>query len=215
MARLAVVQARPGLASCAHSVATGGALLGQGLWTRAAGLAATVVFLSRAFCVSTSDQAAVTAATVAAARTADPTPDAQAAAAALWLVPSLSMLPLAARRCLVRNPLNGAAVELSSGEYAVLSACEGCQPLAAHEAQAARQLSAPAEHRPAFRELLERCARQGLLMSLSDLVARFGQPQLLRAAPPPEIVVRTADRPQLLLRLLQGAEKLHTRAGCV
>ena len=80
---------------------------------------------------------------------------------------------------------------------------------------AARQLSAPAEHRPAFRELLERCARQGLLMSLPDLVARFGQPQLLPAGPPPEIVVRTADRPQLLLRLLQGAEKLHTRAGCV
>jgi hypothetical protein len=165
--------------------------------------------------VSPSDQAAARAATVAAAPAADPAPDAHATAAALWLVPSLSMLPLAARRCLVRNPLNGAAVELSSGEYAVLSACEGCQSLAAHEAQAARQLSAPAEHRPAFRELLERCARQGLLMSLPDLVARFGQPQLLPAAPPPEIVVRTADRPQLLLRLLQGAEKLHTRAGCI
>ena len=165
--------------------------------------------------MSASDQAAVTAATVAAARAADPTPDAHATVAALWLVPSLLMLPLAARRCLVRNPLNGAAVELSSGEYAVLSACEGCQSLAAHEARAARQLSAPDEHRPAFRELLERCARQGLLMSLPDLVARFGQPQLQATTPSPEIVIRTADRPQLLLRLLQGAEKLHTSAGCI
>ena len=89
----------------------------------------------------------------------------------LWFVPALSMLPLAARRCLVRNPLNGTAMELSSGEYAVLAASEGCQPLLAHEARAALQLSAPAEHRPAFRDLLERCSREGLLMALPDLVA--------------------------------------------
>jgi len=130
-----------------------------------------------------------------------------------WFVPALQMLPLSEQRCLVRNPVDGAAMELSSGEYAVLAACEGCLPLAAHEAHAALRLSAPAAHRPAFRELLERCAQRGLLMSLPDLVARFG-PAQPGASPPPDIVVRTADRPQLLLRLLQGAVTLQARTGC-
>ena len=91
-----------------------------------------------------------------------------------WIVPELRMLPLAARRCLVRNPLNGTSLELSAGEYAVLSTCEGGHTLADHEANAASRLSAPPEHRPAIRELLERCARRGLLMSLHELVSRFG-----------------------------------------
>jgi len=39
-----------------------------------------------------------------------------------WFVPEFITLPLAARRCLVRNTLNGAALELSSGEHAVLTA---------------------------------------------------------------------------------------------
>ena len=138
---------------------------------------------------------------------------ARARTSAPWFVPAWQVLPLAKRCCLVRNPLNGAALELSSGEYAVLSACSGCQPLAEHERHAARQLSAPVEHRPAIRELLERCARQGLLMALPDLVARFGPSQPVASAPPP-IVIRTADRPQLLLRLLQGAATLQERTGC-
>jgi hypothetical protein len=131
-----------------------------------------------------------------------------AASAESWFVPALQMLPLAARRCLVRNPLNGASMELSSGEYAVLSACEGCRPLAEHEAQAAKQLSAPEAHRPAFREVLERCAQQGLLISLPDLVARFGAPSEAAPIPIGGIAIRTADRPNLLARLLASAEAL-------
>src|SRR5271167_1106567 len=124
------------------------------------------------------------------------------------------MLPLSPQRCLVRNPLNGAAMELSAGEYAVLSACEGCHPLAAHEARAALQLGAPDAHRPAFRDLLERCTRAGLLIALPDLVMRFGRAQPIMPLPPPELVVRTADRPQLLLRLLRGAVALQAGSGC-
>jgi len=145
---------------------------------------------------------------------ADPGPASRVTTATPWFVPPLQLLPLAARRCLVRNPLNGAAMELSSGEYAFLSACEGCLPLAGHEARAARQLSAPPEHRQAVRELLERCARQGLLMPLPDLVARFGPAQPVAPLPQPDIVIRTADRPRLLHRLLQGAVTLQSRAGC-
>jgi len=130
-----------------------------------------------------------------------------------WFVPDLQLRPVANQRGHVRNALNGAALELSSGEYAVLSACGGCRTLAEHEARAMRQLSAPPEHRPAFRELIERCARQGLLMSLPELVSRFGSAS--DAAPPPfaGIAVRTADRPALLARLLESAARLEARCG--
>jgi hypothetical protein len=134
-------------------------------------------------------------------------------AAAQWLVPELPMFPLAARRCIVRNPLTGSSLELSSGEYAVLSACDGCAPLAEHEARAARHLSAPPEHRSAIRELLERCARSGLLMPLADLVARFGAPQETAVPPFAGIAVRTCDRPGELRRVLASAIALQARTG--
>jgi hypothetical protein len=130
-----------------------------------------------------------------------------------WLVPELQTFPLAARRCLVRNPLTAAALELSSGEHAVLSACEGGRMLAEHEAHAAQRLSAPAEHRPAIRELLERCARAGLLMSLPDLVRRFGAPSESPAAPFAGVAVRTCDRPDELRRVLESAKALQARTG--
>jgi hypothetical protein len=130
-----------------------------------------------------------------------------------WFAPAWTMLPLAARRCLVRNPHNGASAELSAGEYAVLSACEGCRTLEEHEARAVQQLSAPPEHRAAIRELLERCARRGLLIALPDLVARFGSPAEAAAPPVARIAVPTADRPEFLSRLLTGASRLQQRTG--
>jgi len=123
------------------------------------------------------------------------------------------MHPIAARRCLVRNPLSGAAAELSSGEYAVLATCQGCRTLDEHEARAAAQLSAPREHRSAIRELLERCALKGLLITVSELVSRLGAPSDARAVPLGGVVVRTADRPALLARLLASAAALEARAG--
>jgi len=128
-----------------------------------------------------------------------------------WFAPEWSMLPLARQRCLVRNPANGAAAELSSGEYAVLSACEGCFTLSEHEARAARQLSAPAAHRPAIRQLLEHCAREGLLLRLPDLVARFGVASAARLAPIAGIAIPTADRPRFVARLLSEASELQRR----
>jgi len=136
-----------------------------------------------------------------------------AAAVAHWFAPAWTMLPLAPRRCLVRNPLNGASAELSSGEYAALSACDGCRTLDEHVARAAEQLSAPPEHRSAIRELLERCARQGLLLSLSDLAARFGGASESSIAPIAGVAIPTADRPQFLARLLAGTSELQRRTG--
>ena len=130
-----------------------------------------------------------------------------------WLVPELHMLPVAARRCLVRNQLSGASLELSSGEYAVLSACEGCHPLEEHEARAMQGLSAPAEHRPAIHELLERCAGGGLLMPLPELVARLGSPGESAVPRFAGIAVRTCDRPKQLQRVLEGAATLQARTG--
>jgi hypothetical protein len=136
-----------------------------------------------------------------------------ALAATPWFAPALRTWPLAAHRCVARNPLSGATMELSAGEYAVVSACEGCQPLAAHEARAALELSAPVEHRPAFRDLLERCARDGLFVSLPDLVERFGAVASQAPALLGGIAIRTADRPELLARLLASAEALEARGA--
>lgn len=132
----------------------------------------------------------------------------------LWFAPSLRMAPLSARRCVVTNAFNDALAELSSGEYAVLTACEGCRTLAEHEEHAARKLSAPMEHRPAFRELLERCAQRGLLMAVPDLVNRFGVSSTAEPQPIRGVVIRTADRPELLGRLLSSAATLEARTGC-
>jgi len=129
-----------------------------------------------------------------------------------WLASELRVLPLAPRLCFVRNPLNGASSQLSSGEHAVLSACEGCHTIGEHEARAAAQLRAPEAHRPVIRELLERCAREGLLLSVPQLVSRFGTPSAAEPAAFGGVVVRTADRPQLLARLLASAETLEARA---
>ncbi|MDQ2961683.1 MAG: hypothetical protein M3R31_00790 [Pseudomonadota bacterium] len=130
-----------------------------------------------------------------------------------WFVPELQLRPLGTQHCLVRNPMSGVTLELSSGEYTVLAACAGCEPLVVHEQCVAERLRAPPEHRPAIRELLERCARAGLLMALPDLVTRFGAKSAL--APPvlAGIVIRTADRPQLLARLLASAAALEARSG--
>ncbi len=130
-----------------------------------------------------------------------------------WFVPAWQVLPIDAQRCLVRNPLDNMGMELSSGEYAVLSACEGCRSLEEHEARAALRLGAPPEHRPAIRALLERCARSGLLSAVSDLVTRFGLPGDEVASPLAGIVVRSADRTKLLQRLLTGAAEMQTRTG--
>ena len=130
-----------------------------------------------------------------------------------WFVPQLQLRPLGPRRGHVRNPMNGAALKLSSGEYAVLSSCEGCETLPAHEERAAERLLAPPEHRAAIHELLEGCVRSGLLMALPDLVARFGAPAAAGPQALAAVVVRTADRPQLLARLLASAAALEARFG--
>ena len=132
-------------------------------------------------------------------------------AATPWFAPAWTMLPLASKRCLVRNPLDGASAELSSGEYAALSACDGCHTLGEHVARAAKQLVAPPEHQPAINELLERCSRQGLLIALPDLVARFGSASASSVAPIAGVAIPTADRPQFLARLLAGASRLQRR----
>jgi hypothetical protein len=123
------------------------------------------------------------------------------------------MRPLSKRRCRVRSRLDGAVQELSAAEYAVLAACEGCRSLSEHEARAAERLGAPPEHRGAIRALLERCTREGLLVGVDALVARFGA--ATGAAPPAvaDIAVRTCDRPALLARLLASAEALQARSS--
>jgi hypothetical protein len=140
-------------------------------------------------------------------------PAAIGSSATRWLRPELITLPIAARRCIVRSALNGATLELSAGEHAVLTSCDGWRTIAEHEARAAAHLSAPPEHRAAIRELLERCAQRGLLVSAPELVSRFGVPSNGRPAAFGGVVIRTCDRPRLLARLLASAAALEARVG--
>ena len=132
---------------------------------------------------------------------------------ARWFIPDLLTLPIAPQRCVVYNALSNVTLELSAGEHAVLAACAGCRTLAEHEARAAAHLSAPPEHRAAIRELLERCAQQRLLLPMRELAARFGTPSSAQPSPFGGAVVRTADRPRLLARLLASAEAIEARGA--
>ena len=130
-----------------------------------------------------------------------------------WFVPELQLRPVAGRQGHVRNALTGATMELSSGEYAVLAACEGCLTLDEHVATAARKLSAPTEHWPAFRELLERCTDEGLLVSLPALLSRCDARSTDGPAELAGVAIRTCDRPRLLARLLESAGNLEARGA--
>src|SRR5437763_286779 len=129
-----------------------------------------------------------------------------------WVLPEIITLPIAPRRCIVRSALNGTTLELSAGEHAVLTSCDGWRTIAEHEAHSAAQLAVLHEHRPAVRELLERCAQRGLLVCVPELVSRFGPPSNRQPAVG-DVVIRTADRPRLLARLLASAAALQARVG--
>ena len=128
-----------------------------------------------------------------------------------WLAPAWTMLPLAARRCRVRNPLNGAVAELSADQYAVLTACDGCRTLEEHAAAVRHKLGVPAERVAAVSIWLKEFASGGLLTSLDDLARRFDPVPSRAPAPFAGIVIRTCDRPELLARALASAAALEAR----
>lgn len=128
----------------------------------------------------------------------------------LWVAVPLDMWPIAARECLVRNPLNGSNARLTADEFALISACSGAHTLAAHHAAIVERFNVPGAQRPAVGQFLQRCCREGLLIAMDDLVARCSD--AAAAAAPCAIIVRTADRPALLARLLASAQKLSARA---
>jgi hypothetical protein len=134
------------------------------------------------------------------------------ATGALWLAPEWTMLPLAAQRCRVRNPLNGAVAELSREQYAVLTACEGCATLEQHHAGILRKLEVRFEHRTTVMQWLREFAAQRLLVPLAELAGRLGT-ELPSPAPFAGVFVRTCDRPALLARALASAAALEARRG--
>jgi hypothetical protein len=128
-----------------------------------------------------------------------------------WLAPSWTMLPLAARSCRVRNPLNGMVAELSADQYAVLTACEGCKTLDEHGLGVRRKLGVPDQDWPTISQWLSDFVAVGLLTSLDDLVKRLDANAEWTPASFAGVVIRTSDRPELLARLLQSAAALERR----
>ena len=123
------------------------------------------------------------------------------------------MLPLAARRCRVRNPIGGAVADLSADQYAVLTACEGCRTLDEHFAAVQRKLGVRDADRATLAKWLADFASVGLFTPLDDLLQRFGSGAERTPAPCAGVVIRTCDRPALLARVLGSAATLERRVG--
>jgi len=130
---------------------------------------------------------------------------------ARWLAPAWTMLPLGARRCRVRNPLNGAIAELSADQYAMLTACDGCRTLDAHAAAVQRKLGLRDADRATLSKWLTEFAALGLLASLDQLRQRFDTHASSMPAPFAGVVIRTCDRPALLALVLESAAALEGR----
>jgi hypothetical protein len=79
------------------------------------------------------------------------------------VAPAWAMLPLAARRCRVRNPLSGVVTELSAEQYAVLTVCDGCRTLREHGDAVRRKLGVREEGLAAVSKWLSEFASGGLL----------------------------------------------------
>ncbi len=121
------------------------------------------------------------------------------------------MLPLAARLCRVRNPLNGVVAELSADQYVILKACEGCKTLEEHGLGVRRKLGVPDHDWPTILQWLSEFVSSGLFVSLDDLVTRLGSDADWTPAPFAGVIIRTSDRPELLARVLKSAALLEQR----
>ena len=127
-----------------------------------------------------------------------------------WYAPAWVTLPLAARRCCVRNPVNGVVAELSADQHAVLTACDGCHTIE-HAAAVHRKLRIREGDRATISNWLGDFASKGLFLSLNALLQWFSAPAEWVAPPFAGIVIRTCDRPTLLTRVLASATTLETR----
>src|SRR5438552_8693167 len=127
-----------------------------------------------------------------------------------WYAAAWVTLPLAARRCCVRNPVNGVVAELSADQHAVLTACDGCHTIE-HAAAVHRKLRIREGDRATISNWLGDFASQGLFLSLNGLLQRFSAPAEWVAPPFAGIVIRTCDRPTLRTRVLASATTLETR----
>ncbi len=127
------------------------------------------------------------------------------------LAPIWTMLPLAAKVCRVRNPLNGVVVELSADQYAILTACEGCKTIDEHGVGVRQKLGVPDQDWPTISRWLAEFASRGLFTSLDDLVKRLDPAPDWVPASFAGVVIRTSDRPELLARALKSAAALERR----
>jgi hypothetical protein len=123
----------------------------------------------------------------------------------LWLAPAWTMLPLARRLCRVRNPINEVVAQLTSDQFAVLTACEGCKTIDEHGAGVRQKLGVPDHDWPVIREWLGKFATLGLLVSLGELIKRLDPTSDRLPAPFAGVFIRTRDRPPLLKRALGSA----------
>lgn len=131
-------------------------------------------------------------------------------AAGTWIAPELSMLPLAARRCVVRNVRTGAFATATPESHGLLRYCDRFRTLAEHAQVIGTAIPGLAAQRAWVLQQLDSFCRAGILVRPAEVVAGWIGETAQAAAPPgpAEIVVRTCDRPALLARLLASVAGL-------
>lgn len=131
-------------------------------------------------------------------------------ASGTWIAPELAMLPLAARRCVVRNPRTGAFATATPESHGLLRYCDRFRTLVEHAQVIGTAIPGLAAQRTRVLQQLDSFCRAGILVRPAEVVSDWvgGTAQPGPPLGPAEIVVRTCDRPALLARLLASIASL-------
>jgi hypothetical protein len=136
-----------------------------------------------------------------------------------WIFAGDVVVPVSDQHCLIRNNYTGASEKVTWALHKVLGACSQFRALEEHAKEveklfAARMGEADGYGYQYHLEVLERCARQGLLVSARDLIQRIASVPPQHALNPLKwIGIRTADRPAMLQRLLDSLVENEERFG--
>lgn len=125
----------------------------------------------------------------------------------MWASQRVQAFQLGDRYRLLRVPETGEEFILDIGAFQLLAHCRGFDTLRAHARAAAIALQAKPDFESKAMDLLQDLADRGLMRSATDTVRFLRGPE--PPGPPPAsplstVVIRTADRPDQLRRLLQS-----------
>jgi hypothetical protein len=124
-----------------------------------------------------------------------------------WIAPEVTMLPLAARECVLRNPFTGASVRATPEGHGLLQHCTTFRSLHAHADHICAVIPSLGGHRAWVLQQLGAFAQAGVMISAAQAVASWKPAEDAgRSAGVFGVVIRTCERPHLLQRLLASLQ---------